>query len=157
MARTPWLQSCSIPLGVILKPPVLDSIALSRLYFSLFLLCFPIGISWKGAVLFSLLPWVSLKCKCRQRSSSLGLYSIEHGNKEACKKLRQRFYLNYSNRTKGNGFKLKKDTFRLDMRKKFFHSEGGEAQAQFAQRNWLSHPWKNSRSSCQGLWAMWTS
>ena len=38
------------------------------------------------------------------------------------------------NRTRGSGFKRKEGTFRLDIRKKIFYSEGGEALEQVAQR-----------------------
>ena len=80
-----------------------------------------------------------LSCEGRQRE--LGLFSPQkkrlHGDLvEACQYLNSAYRKARacSDKTRGNGFKLKEGRFRLDIRK-IIYCEGGEALEQVAQRS----------------------
>ncbi|GAB0181764.1 hypothetical protein GRJ2_000641700 [Grus japonensis] len=82
------------------------------------------------------------------RLRELGLFNLEKRRlqgdltaafqyiKGAYKKDGERFFTKAcSDRTRGNGFKLKEGKFRLDIKKKFFKNKGGEALEQVVQRS----------------------
>jgi len=65
----------------------------------------------------------------------------------------QHFTSSDSDRTRGNGLKLKAGRFRLGARKKILHSEGSEALAQLPREAVVPHPWRCSRLGWMGAWA----
>jgi len=68
--------------------------------------------------------------------------------KGAYKKARERrFTRAWNDRTRCDGFKLKKGKFRLDIREEILYSEGGEALAQVVD----APPWKGSSQTGWGF------
>jgi len=60
-----------------------------------------------------------------------------------------------SDRTSGNGFKLKEGRFQSDVRKKLFTQRAMRCWHCCQERMWMSHPLRHSGPSWMGPWAAW--
>ena len=100
-----------------------------------------------------------------QNLHSTRIHAPEHSSTQAkqatttsefhCMTIKELFTRMDSDRTRGNGFKLRQGRFRLDIRRKIF-TWWWCIITGCPRRLWMPHPWRHSRPDWMWLWAAWS-